>query len=112
MKTEKIEDQKYENISVPYFEGYRCVGYIPTRIGQYFLKEGELICADTNLLYEWLTYEKILPKRYVFEETGEFRQVKTGELCLSEEGTISRWYSQYPSLFEHKILRKVDEGQN
>lgn len=114
MNTEQIEDQKYERISVPYFEGYKCVGYKHPKEGEYYfcpfypLKQAYYDFHDTP----FLVYEKIPPKRYIFEETGEYRKVKTGDLYLRKEGTISRWNSERPSLFEYKILRKVDEGQN
>ena len=105
---------KTESILVPHFEGYKCIGLLKPRKGHYVISiSGErLIQLDMDLQTPMVVYEKIPPKRYIFEETSEYRKVKRGELCLSEEGTISRWYSQYPSLFEYKILRKIDEGQN
>lgn len=105
---------KTENISVPYFEGYKCVGYKHPKKGEYYfcpfypLKQANYDFHDTP----FLVYEKISPKRYIFEETGEYRKVKPGELYLSNEGIVRRWYSQDPSGLEYTILREVDEGQN
>lgn len=102
---------KTESISAPHFEGYKCVGYRVPKKGEYYLLKGDLNESYGCSFVEFLIYEKILPKRHVFEETGEFRQVKRGELYLSNNGTVLHWGSQYPSLFEHKILRKVEKNR-
>lgn len=105
---------KTESISVPHFEGYKCIGLLKPHKGHYVISmSGErLIQLDIDLQTPMVVYEKISPKRYIFEETGEFREVLDGELYLSIGETIDRWDSKKPSLFEHKILRKVDDGQN
>lgn len=114
MKTEKIEDQKYERISVPYFEGYKCVGYKHPKKGEYYfcpfypLKQAYYDFHDTP----FLVYEKIPPRRYIFEETGEYRKVKTGEWYIYCDDYPTLWVCRQPSPFEGKILRKVNEGQH
>lgn len=102
---------KTENISVPHFEGYRCVGYKIPHKGEYYLQQGTLNESYGCSVVEWLTYEKIPPKRYIFEETGEYRAVKNGDYYLFENHIFYRGNDE-ESLSFYKILRKVDEGQN
>lgn len=101
---------KTETIDVPHFEGYKCVGYRIPNKGEYYLREDRLQeCLSTHDA-PWLVYEKLTPKRYVFEETGEYRKVLFGELYFNDDDdTISRWYSEVPSCVEYKILRRIDE---
>lgn len=100
---------KTEQISVPHFEGYRCIGYKIPKLGQYFCKEGVLVEANEYHCAERLTYEKISPKRYVFEETGEFRRLCIGDMYISNAGEAVIWRHNEPSFCSYKILRKVDE---
>lgn len=109
MKTESIKDHKYENISVPHFEGYKCVGYTLSKRGQYFLKRGKLEYADVSQTYEWLTYEKLPPKRYIFEETGEKRQASYGEYYLSNDENFMLHPSLKDTVGVYPILRRIDE---
>lgn len=103
---------KTESISVPHFEGYKCVGYKVPKLGQYYCKDGFLVEATkTHFTTEWLVYEKLPPKRYIFEETGEYRTVKNGDYYLFENHIFYRSNDE-ESLSFYKILRKVDEGQN
>lgn len=100
---------KTEQISVPHFEGFKCIGFKIPKVDEYFLLEGELCAAKGYFSYEEIVYEKLPPKRYVFEETGEIRPVLTGEWYLFCDAHPSCWLARYPSLHEVKILRKIDE---
>lgn len=49
-----------------------------------------------------------LPKRYVFEETGEKRRVLTDEYYLHDE-TIYKWSAASLSDYSYVILRKIEQ---
>lgn len=110
MKTETSETQETELIPVPSFEGYKCLGYTNPKKGQYYLRNcGDLGLVTSDMDCKWVAYEKIVPKRYIFEETGEFRRVSPGEYCIKDGNVTHLWTSQFISNDRYKILRKVEE---
>lgn len=101
-----------ETIEVPHFEGYKCIGYASPKIGQYYLAmdSSKLEYVRIDFVTPFLVYEKIPPKRYVFEETGECRQANPGEYYLDSFGHLQRWnQSQWASVYCYKVLRQVEE---
>lgn len=100
-----------DTIEVPHFDGYKCIGYAQPKIGQYFLTSdnSKVEYVHINFVTPFLVYEKIQPKRYVFEETGEFRKVAYGETYFDALGSIQTWISTYKSACAYKILRRVEE---
>lgn len=101
---------KTESISVPYFEWYRCIGLKPPCKGDYVLSmQGDkLLMLDRYLSIPMVVYEKIPPRRYVFEETGEYRPIREGEF-YSLNGEILRWRDSLESYLSYKVLKVVDE---
>lgn len=104
-----------ETIEVPHFDGYKCIGYAQPKIGQYFLVPDnstgrlQLEYVRIDFVTPFLVYEKIPPKRYVFEETGEYRPVAYEEVYLDSLGGIQTWISLCRSACDYKILRQVEE---
>jgi hypothetical protein len=56
-----------------------------------------------------LVYEKIQPRRYIFEETGEERETREGDVYIDQDGRIKTWDVCWSSTCAYKILRKVEE---
>lgn len=99
-----------EMVAVPHFEGYKCIGYVVPKKNQYYLYNGELTlsCID-SFETEWLVYEKITPKRYVFEETSEFRRVRLGDFYIHEKGEVLQWRNNYESSWSYIIVKPLYE---
>lgn len=100
-------------IEAPTFEGYKCIGYTRPKKGQYYLTQ-QIDSKDILLEagYEWevyksLVYEKI--KRYTFEETGEVRQLFSGEWYITDNDHIGRWTESGQTYTTHRALRKIKE---
>lgn len=100
---------KTESILVPHFEGYKCVGYKIPEKGEYYLKNDELKLVELPHYLEGLVYEKIPPKRYIFEETGEKRQASYGEYYLSNDENFMLHPSLKDTVGVYPILRRIDE---
>lgn len=105
MTTEKIE--------VPSFKGYKCLGFQSPKKFQYYLtasKTGEwhLSLAYMDMFSPCVVYEKLPPKRYVFEETGEVRPVQYGEYFLYQGRSIVIWLHEESSESNHKIIKLIN----
>ena len=100
-----IETEKTEEIKVPHFEGYRCLGYRIPNPGEYYLSSCNIEYCSGLKTEPWLVYEKL--KRHVFEETGEYRLLEFGEYGLSNDG-IMYWCMEDSSNMKYKILIKVE----
>jgi hypothetical protein len=98
-----------ETIEVPHFDGYRYLGFMKPRKGMYVLSNGGPVLADHDFESKWLVYEKLPPKRYVFEETGEERGAKDGDVYIDPDGYIQTWSACWPSSYAYKILRRVED---
>lgn len=104
------DSKKTETIEVPHFEGFECVGYQYPCYGQYYLFDGELLFSEHAHDNAWLVYEKLPPKRYIFEETGERRVLRTGDLYVTDYSDMPQiWEPEEVSSGHYKILRKIDE---
>lgn len=106
---------KTETIEVPHFEGYECIGIARPKenLPCKFIKMDEennvlLFDASIDNYIPRICYRKIKPKRYVFEETGEFRELQQGEIGASF-GQIINWSSHEPSISRYKIVKRVEE---
>lgn len=100
---------KTEMIEVPHFPGYKCLGYVVPKKGQYHLvrkSDLDYVSFDCGC-GERVVYEKL--KRYVFEETGEMRRVQPGEWYITDSGHIDRWTESISTYSNYIILRKVEE---
>ena len=100
---------KTELGDVPYFEGYKYVGYQIAKDHQYQLLGGQLIVSSNVLYYESLpamVYEKAVPKRFIFEEIGGGeRPPVRGEWYVHDVGEIKFAYVNVST--PHMIVRPV-----
>ena len=99
---------KTEMGAVPYFEGYKYVGYGKVQYEQYILRSGQLEYWGTVVVNDdvGLLYEKAVPKRFVFEEVGRGeRPPIRGEWYVTEVGEIKFAYVNVPT--HHMIVRPV-----
>lgn len=103
-----MNKKETETITVPHFEGYKCVGYKIPKKGQYYLylKE-QLHMAPYDMDTIWLVYEKLQPKRYIFEATDEFRVPQKGEWFLYDANTIYKSDGFWN--YDHRIIKQIHE---
>jgi hypothetical protein len=100
-----------ECIEVPHFVGYRCLGRGSPRIGQFYLTGEDVLVESTMyFLYDkYIVYEKLQPKRYVFEAVGDKPTYpKQGDWFISDRGELLFCdYEQFPE--PRIVLKKVEE---
>jgi hypothetical protein len=109
METETIEIQETEMIPVPHFDGYKCLGVQYPNYDHYVLAGNSLVLVGHTNHPITVTYEKLTPKRYIFEETGEYGPVEPGDFYINDLYEIRVWKSSLASECAYKILRKVEE---
>lgn len=105
-----MKTDKQESILVPHFAGFKCLGYLVPKAGQHIWMHGESLRETVTDFTDtkFLVYEKLPPKRYIFEETGEYRFGERGDYILNGEDCL-RWSSVYLSRVKYKILRRINE---
>lgn len=102
---------KTEQISVPHFEGFKCLGYFVPKAKQYIWSMGQI---PTQISFDYtdtkhLVYKKLPPKRYIFEETGERRKAIHREYYLNRDGDIICHDNLKDTVGIYTILRRIDE---
>lgn len=114
MQTEQNEYQECERISVPYFKGYRCLGWKVPKKGEYCLSSlsdsfhALVACVESDWGLTHVVYEKLPPKRYVLEEIPGKQLLNNGDIYIDEQGRIQTW-SWETSLAEYTVLKIVNE---
>lgn len=106
-----MKTEKFEEISVPRFEGFKCLGMQPRIKGYYILSSDctrLLPILRNESLYE-VVYERIPPKRCTFEETGEYRKASHGEYYLNSDNNLSLHNCLKDTVGLYRIYRRIDE---
>lgn len=104
-----------EKIDVPKFDGHECIGmqishgeddiYVLNANGDGLNKSSDLIPFLQTITL--LCYQKIKPKRFVFETTGEYRPPKIGEFYVSPLGIFQQADNNYSN--PRAICKAVEE---